>query len=73
MRRQILGGFLMGVGSVTALGCTIGQGGSAASLLAFTAPVALVSMYVGAWIGLHYLISGNFRELVRGYLFRLRN
>ncbi|MEP0943348.1 MAG: YeeE/YedE family protein [Rhizobiaceae bacterium] len=59
MRRQILGGFLMGVGSVTALGCTIGQGVSAASLLAFSAPVALVSIFVGAWIGLQILIDGS--------------
>lgn len=65
MRRQILGGFLMGVGSVTALGCTIGQGVSAASLLAFSAPVALISMFVGAWIGLQILIDGTLMGPVR--------
>lgn len=61
MRRQILGGFLMGIGSVTALGCTIGQGISAASTLAFTAPIALISVFIGAWLGLNYLIHGSMR------------
>lgn len=65
LRRQILGGFLMGVGSVTALGCTIGQGISAASMLAFSAPVALISIYIGAWFGLQYLIRGSFVEPLR--------
>lgn len=72
MRRQIFGGFLMGFGGVTALGCTIGQGLSAASTLAWSAPVALVSIFVGAWIGLQYLISGSFFEPIRG-LFTARN
>lgn len=61
MRRQILGGFLMGIGSVTALGCTIGQGISAASMLAFSAPIALASVFIGAWLGLNYLIHGSIR------------
>ena len=69
MRRQILGGVLMGFGSVTAMGCTIGQGVTAASLLAYSAPVTLISIYIGAWAGLHYLISGSllqpFRHLLR--------
>lgn len=62
LRRQILGGMLMGVGGVTALGCTIGQGLSAASLLAWSAPVALISIFAGAWIGLQYLINGSLKE-----------
>ena len=53
MRRQILGGFLMGFGGVTALGCTVGQGLSAASVLAWSAPLALASIFIGAWFGLH--------------------
>jgi len=59
MRRQIFGGFLMGVGSVTALGCTIGQGISAASSLSISAPVALVSIFIGAWFVLQVLIEGS--------------
>ena len=65
MRRQILGGFMMGLGSVTALGCTIGQGISAASLLAWSAPITLVSIFAGAWLGLQYLISGSVIEPMR--------
>ena len=65
MRRQILGGFLMGVGGVTAVGCTVGQGLSAASTLAFSAPVALVSIYAGAWLGLHLLVHGSVIEPLR--------
>ncbi len=62
MRRQILGGFLMGVGGVTAVGCTVGQGLSAASTLSYTAPIALVSIFAGAWIGLHQLVHGSVLE-----------
>lgn len=65
MRRQILGGFLMGVGGVTAVGCTVGQGLSAASTLAFTAPVALAAIYAGAWLGLHLLVHGSIIEPLR--------
>jgi uncharacterized membrane protein YedE/YeeE len=63
MRRQILGGALMGFGGVTALGCTVGQGLSAASLLAFTAPVALIAMFCGAWLGLQILVHGTIRDV----------
>lgn len=59
LRRQMFGGFLMGTGGVLALGCTVGQGLSAASLLAWSAPVALAGMFIGAWIGLHYLMTGS--------------
>lgn len=64
MRRQILGGALMGFGGVTAVGCTVGQGLSAASLLAFTAPVSLGAMFCGAWLGLQILVYGSIREVV---------
>lgn len=65
MRRQILGGFLMGFGGVTALGCTIGQGLSAASVLAWSAPLAFGSIFVGAWLGLHHLVSGSVLGVIR--------
>ena len=65
MRRQIAGGVLMGFGSVTALGCTIGQGLSAASTLALSAPVALLGIFCGAWLGLQWLIDGSFLQLLR--------
>ncbi|MGJ8584757.1 MAG: YeeE/YedE family protein [Marinosulfonomonas sp.] len=58
LRRQIIGAALMGVGAVIALGCTIGQGISAFSLLAFSAPVTFLSIMAGTWIGLRQLITG---------------
>lgn len=58
LKRQILGAGIMGVGSVVAFGCTIGQGVSAFSVLAYSAPVTLLSIIAGAWIGLRQLITG---------------
>jgi uncharacterized membrane protein YedE/YeeE len=57
--RQILGAFLMGAGGVLALGCSIGQGLTAFSALAWSAPVVLLSIFAGAALGL--------RQLIRGY------
>ena len=58
LRRQILGAFLMGVGAVTALGCSIGQGLSAFSVLAWSAPVTFAAILAGCAFGLRQLISG---------------
>ena len=58
LRRQILGAAMMGVGAVFALGCTIGQGVSAFSVLAFSAPVVFVSIFAGCFLGLRRLIEG---------------
>ncbi len=59
MRRHILGAMLMGVGGVLAQGCTIGQGLSAASVLAISAPLFAIMVIVGARIGLWHLIEGQ--------------
>ncbi len=58
LRRQILGAALMGVGAVVAVGCTIGQGVSAMSLLAYGAPLTLGGIFAGAALGLRQLIHG---------------
>ncbi|MEM9341681.1 MAG: YeeE/YedE family protein [Pseudomonadota bacterium] len=58
LRRQILGAAIMGPGAVLAVGCSIGQGISAFSVLSFSAPVAFVSIFAGAALGLKQLISG---------------
>ena len=59
----------MGIGGVFAMGCTIGQGVTAVSALAISAPVVLLSIFLGARMGLAYLIegspSGAFRSLSR--------
>jgi len=57
--RQLVGATMMGVGAVLAGGCSVGQGLSAFSVLSFTAPIALISIYIGARIGLHVLIYGQ--------------
>ncbi|NBD29840.1 MAG: YeeE/YedE family protein [Alphaproteobacteria bacterium] len=58
LRRQILGAALMGVGAVVALGCSIGQGLSAFSVLAWSAPVTFAAILTGAALGLRQLITG---------------
>jgi hypothetical protein len=68
LRRQLLGGMLMGIGSIIALGCTIGQGVSAFSTLAYSAPVALIGIFCGAWLGLNFLIHGTITEAFHSLL-----
>ncbi len=56
--RSVFGAFIMGTGGVVALGCSIGQGLTGFSVLAYSAPVVLVSIFIGANLGLRYLIHG---------------
>ncbi|WP_407495491.1 YeeE/YedE family protein [Pseudooceanicola sp. MF1-13] len=58
LRRQIIGAAIMGVGAVLALGCTVGQGLSAFSVLAISAPVTFLAIFAGAALGLRQLIEG---------------
>ncbi|MFN3207534.1 MAG: YeeE/YedE family protein [Roseovarius sp.] len=58
LKRQILGAALMGPGAILAVGCSIGQGISAFSVLAFSAPVAFLAIFAGAALGLRQLILG---------------
>jgi uncharacterized membrane protein YedE/YeeE len=51
---HLVGGLLMGVGGVTALGCTIGQGISGLSTLALGSVVAVAAIIVGALAALKY-------------------
>lgn len=48
MRRYILGGLMMGFGSVLAGGCAVGAGVSGASIFVLTAWLVLWSMWIGA-------------------------
>jgi len=57
--RHLLGAFLMGTGGVMALGCTIGQGVSAVSMMAASVPLAMGSMVLGARVGLSLLVEGS--------------
>ncbi|WP_299558183.1 YeeE/YedE family protein [uncultured Sulfitobacter sp.] len=58
LRRQILGAALMGIGAVVAVGCSVGQGLSAFSVLAYSAPLTLACIVAGAALGLRHLIWG---------------
>ncbi|MCO4846770.1 MAG: YeeE/YedE family protein [Yoonia sp.] len=58
LRRQIVGAALMGAGAVIAFGCSVGQGLSAMSVLAYSAPITLAAIFVGASFGLKQLIEG---------------
>ncbi len=57
--RHLMGGTLMGIGGVFAMGCTVGQGITAFSALAISAPVAMASMALGARVGLSWLVEGS--------------
>lgn len=58
LRRQIFGAAMMGVGAVIASGCSVGQGISAFSTLAYGAPLTLAAIWLGAALGLRHLIQG---------------
>lgn len=58
LRRQILGAAIMGPGAILAVGCSVGQGISAFSVLAYSAPVAFLAIFAGAAFGLRQLITG---------------
>ena len=49
LRNHLLGGVLMGVGGVTSLGCTIGQGLSGLSTLSLGSFIAVASIVTGAY------------------------
>lgn len=54
---HLLGATLMGVGGVAAFGCTVGQGLSAASLLAFSAAISIPAITAGAWLAMKWQFS----------------
>jgi uncharacterized protein len=56
LAHHLAGGALMGVGGVTAMGCSIGQGISGLSTLSLTSLVALVAMLAGAAAGVKYQV-----------------
>ncbi len=57
MERYLVGGVLMGFGSMLAGGCAVGAGMSGGSIFALTAWVALLSMWVGA--GMTHVLTSN--------------
>ena len=55
LKNAILGGSLMGVGGILSLGCTIGQGLTGMSTLAFTSFIAISSISISAYITAKYM------------------
>ena len=62
-RNHLIGAVLMGVGGVTAMGCTIGQGVSGVSTLAVGSFLALAAMIVGCAATLKYQYWQMMREV----------
>ena len=60
MVRHMIGGAIMGVGGVMALGCTVGQGITGMSTLALGSVIALVAILCGGYFGMKYLEEGTF-------------
>lgn len=53
---HMAGAVCMGVGGVTALGCTVGQGLSGLSTLSLTSLIAVASIMGGAWVGFRFQV-----------------
>jgi uncharacterized membrane protein YedE/YeeE len=53
---HLIGAVLMGVGGVTAMGCTVGQGLSGISTLALGSFIAVAGILLGAVLALKYQI-----------------
>lgn len=51
---HLLGAVLMGVGGVTAMGCSIGQGVSGLAMLSAGAVIAVAGIVLGSWGGFHF-------------------
>lgn len=56
---KMAGGACMGIGGMLAIGCTVGQGLSGLSTLSFASLVAIVSIYLSAYITAKYLHKNN--------------
>lgn len=65
LSRHIAGAALMGFGGILTVGCTIGQGLSAASLLTLSFPVVILSIMAGARLGLAWLLEGSIAHAFR--------
>ncbi len=70
MQRHMIGGALMGMGGIMALGCTIGQGVTGLSTLALGSVIALTSIVAGGVFGMKYLEEGSFGGAFKAILAR---
>ncbi|WP_298241795.1 YeeE/YedE family protein [uncultured Bradyrhizobium sp.] len=65
LKRHMIGALLMGIGGIMSMGCTIGQGLSAFSTLAVSAPVTMLAIVCGARLGLEFTMTGEWLPAVR--------
>jgi len=65
LKRHMSGALLMGIGGIMSMGCTIGQGLSAFSTLAVSAPITMVAIACGARLGLEFTMTGEWMPAVR--------
>jgi uncharacterized membrane protein YedE/YeeE len=68
--RHLVGGALMGVGGVAAMGCTIGQGLTGLSTLAMGSFLAFAGIAGGAVMGFKYLEEGSLGGALKALLAR---
>jgi hypothetical protein len=68
--RHMIGGALMGMGGVIAIGCTIGQGITGMSTLALGSLLAFLSIVAGGFFGMKYLEEGSLAGAVQALLAR---
>ncbi|MGJ4940645.1 YeeE/YedE family protein [Bradyrhizobium sp. HKCCYLS1011] len=68
LKRHMTGALLMGTGGIMSMGCTIGQGLSAFSTLAVSAPITMLAIACGARVGLEYTMTGEWRPALRNLL-----
>ncbi len=54
LANHLVGGVMMGFGGVTALGCTVGQGGSGLSVLSVGAILTVIAIVIGCRLALRY-------------------
>ncbi|TQF42452.1 mmebrane protein [Bradyrhizobium sp. UNPF46] len=65
LKRHMIGALLMGIGGIMSMGCTIGQGLSAFSTLAISAPITMLAIACGARLGLEFTMTGEWLPAVR--------
>ncbi len=65
LKRHMTGALLMGIGGVMSMGCTIGQGLTAFSTLAVSAPITLLAIACGARLGLEFTMTGEWLPALR--------
>lgn len=59
MRRHFGGAALMAIGSILALGCTVGQGMSGISTLSINSFLTIAGIAFSAWLGIRFLVEGE--------------